>query len=222
MYFSQILVLGAAFAMANAKVMITNSDYSGITFDHPFTVTWQGATGMVSLLLKNGVPSNQLLVDTIADGLSGNSFTWYPEGNLEEGIYNLEIKDSSGGVNYSPQFRIDHGIDYDDGEGDDAQHHSVAPGHFLHNATESVATATTENVSAATEHAGASSTLVPVHNATVTSSIGVNNHTGGTPTNTSISPPTSSVLTAKAARHVSPFNGLVFSLLGALALGIAN
>ncbi|KFZ05467.1 hypothetical protein V501_08335 [Pseudogymnoascus sp. VKM F-4519 (FW-2642)] len=234
MYFSQILVLGAAFAMANAKVMITNSDYSGITFDHPFTVTWQGATGMVSLLLKNGVPSNQLLVDTIAetmeivkadlqpDGLSGNSFTWYPEGNIEEGIYNLEIKDSSGGVNYSPQFRIDHGIAYDDGEGDDAQHHSVAPGHFLHNATEPVATATTENISATTEHAGASSTLVLVHNATVTSSIGVNNHTGGTPTNTSISPPTSSVLTAKAARHVSPFNGLVFSLLGALALGIAN
>lgn len=66
MYFSQILVLGAALAVANANVMITNSDYSGITFDSPFTVTWQGATGMVSLLLKNGVPSNQLLVDTIA------------------------------------------------------------------------------------------------------------------------------------------------------------
>jgi hypothetical protein len=127
--------------------------------------------------------------DLQPDGLSGNSFTWYPEGNLDEGIYNLEIKDSNGGVNYSPQFRIDHGIDYDDGEGDDAQHHSVAPGHFLHNATESVATATTENVSATTEHAGASSTLVLVHNATVTSSIGVNNHTG-TPTNTSRSPNT--------------------------------
>ncbi|ELR06435.1 hypothetical protein GMDG_07960 [Pseudogymnoascus destructans 20631-21] len=220
MHFSQILVLGAAFAMA--KVMITNADYSGITFDHPFTVTWQGATGMVSLLLKNGVPSNQLLVDTIADGLSGTSFTWYPEGNLEEGIYNLEIKDSSGGVNYSPQFRIDHGIAYDDGEGDDAQHHSVAPGHFLHNATESIGTETTEYVTATTGHAGAFPTLVPVHNATVTSSTGVNNHTVGTPTNTSISPPTSSVLTAKAAHHVSPFNGLVLSLLGALALGIAN
>ena len=76
MYFSQILVLGAAFAVANAKVMITNSDYSGITFDHPFTVTWQGATGMVSLLLKNGVPSNQLLVDTIAGKFS---FLGFPD-----------------------------------------------------------------------------------------------------------------------------------------------
>lgn len=76
MYFSQILALGAAFAVANAKVMITNSDYSGITFDHPFTVTWQGATGMVSLLLKNGVPSNQLLVDTIAGKFS---FLGFPD-----------------------------------------------------------------------------------------------------------------------------------------------
>jgi hypothetical protein len=67
MQFSQILVLGSVFALAKAaKVMLTNSDYSGVTFDHPFTITWQGATGMVSLLLKNGVPSNQLLVDTIA------------------------------------------------------------------------------------------------------------------------------------------------------------
>ncbi|KFY33902.1 hypothetical protein V494_07220 [Pseudogymnoascus sp. VKM F-4513 (FW-928)] len=215
MHFLQILALGFAFAMANAKVMLTNSDYSGITFDHPFTIHWQGATGMVSLLLKNGVPSNQLLVDTIADGLSGNSFTWYPEGELEEGIYNLEIKDSSGGVNYSPQFRIDHGINYDDGKGDDEHHRSVAPGHFLHNATETIASATTE-------HAGPASTLVPVHNATVTSSIAVNNHTGGTPTNTSISPPTSSVVTAKAARQISPLNGLVFSFFAALALSIAN
>ncbi|KFY65852.1 hypothetical protein V496_02292 [Pseudogymnoascus sp. VKM F-4515 (FW-2607)] len=221
MLFMQILVLGSAFAVANAKVIITNSDYSGITFDQPFTVTWQGATGMVSLLLKNGVPSNQLLVDTIADGLSGNSFTWYPEGDLEEGIYNLEIKDSSGGVNYSPQFRIDHGIDYDHGEGDNDQHHSVAPGHFLNNATDTIATATTA-ATATTEHAGPASTLVPVHNATVTSSVALNNTTGGTPTNTSVSPPTSSVLTAQAAHHVSPLNGLLFSLLGALALGIAN
>ncbi|KAL5347137.1 hypothetical protein ACLOAV_007444 [Pseudogymnoascus australis] len=221
MLFVQILVLGSAFAVANAKVIITNSDYSGVTFDQPFTVTWDGATGMVSLLLKNGVPSNQLLVDTIADGLSGNSFTWYPEGDLEEGIYNLEIKDSSGGVNYSPQFRIDHGIDYDHGEGDNDQHHSVAPGHFLNNATDTIATATTA-ATATTEHAGPASTLVPVHNATVTSSVALNNNTGGTPTNTSVSPPTSSVLTAQAAHHVSPLNGLLFSLLGALALGIAN
>jgi hypothetical protein len=125
--------------------------------------------------------------DLQPDGLSGNSFTWYPEGDLEEGIYNLEIKDSSGGVNYSPQFRIDHGIDYDDGEGDDDQHRSVAPGHFLHNSS---ATATTEHAATATtEQAGAASTLIPVHNATVTSSIALNNHTGGgTPTNTSTSP----------------------------------
>ncbi|KFY18543.1 hypothetical protein V493_08522 [Pseudogymnoascus sp. VKM F-4281 (FW-2241)] len=218
MYFLQVLVLGSAFAMIAAKVMLTNSDYSGITFDNPFTITWQGATGVVSLQLKNGAPSNQLLVDTIADGLSGNSFTWYPNENLEEGTYNLEIKDSSGGVNYSPQFRIDHGIDFDDSEGAHGQDHSVAPGHFLHNATETVASVAT----ATTEHTGPASTLAPVHNVTVTSSVVLNNSTVGTPTNTSVSPPTSSVVTGKAAHRVSPLNGLVFSFLGALVLVIAN
>lgn len=74
MNFLQILVLGSTLALANAKVMITNSDYSGITYDNPFTITWQDATGMVSLLLKNGVPSNQLLVDTIAGKFSFRGF----------------------------------------------------------------------------------------------------------------------------------------------------
>lgn len=70
MYFSQVLVVGSACAVAKAVVMITNSDYSGITFDNPFTITWKGASGMVSLLLKNGQPSNQFLVDTIAGKLA--------------------------------------------------------------------------------------------------------------------------------------------------------
>lgn len=128
MYFTKLLLAAAGCAVANAAVSLTNADYAGITVGVPFEITWTGQVGLVSVLLKNGPGDDQLLVGTLAgkssmvnspckqsnsisDGLTGNSWVWTPAKSLPDGTYNLEIDDTNGDVNYSPQFKVTGGVE---------------------------------------------------------------------------------------------------------------
>ena len=41
----------------------------------------------------------------------GTNYVWTPETDIPEGTYNLEIDDSNGDINYSPQFEILNGVE---------------------------------------------------------------------------------------------------------------
>jgi hypothetical protein len=53
MQFSRFLAAAGAFAVASAKVILTNSAYQGITVGVSFTITWSDATGPVTLKLRS-------------------------------------------------------------------------------------------------------------------------------------------------------------------------
>lgn len=53
-------------AIAEAAVQFTNSNYE-ITAGEPFTLTWSGATGPVTITLKNG-PNDDLKDVVVLDG----------------------------------------------------------------------------------------------------------------------------------------------------------
>ena len=131
MYSGNILLGAAGFAsLAQALIILTNSDYSGITAGVPFDITWAGQSegSTVALLLKNGDADNQMLFRTIGskyfhnvhfptvtntftEDLHGTNYVWTPETDIPEGTYNLEIDDSNGDINYSPQFEILNGVE---------------------------------------------------------------------------------------------------------------
>lgn len=70
--FSATLV--AAFAAVAQAVQLTNSDFA-ITAGQPFTITWSGATGAVTLNLKNGASTDLKTVAAITSKPAAS--TWY-------------------------------------------------------------------------------------------------------------------------------------------------
>ncbi|KAF8857460.1 hypothetical protein BDZ45DRAFT_726732 [Acephala macrosclerotiorum] len=106
MQFSSVLLAGVAFAVAQAaNFTMTASQFVSVETGSPFDITWTGAVGSVTLLLKNGASSDLKTVSTIASGLTGTSYTWTPDSSLVSGTYALEIDDDSG-PNYSVQFTL--------------------------------------------------------------------------------------------------------------------
>ena len=65
MQFSKLLVAAAAFVVAQA-VQFTNPSFNSITAGQAFNLTWTGATGAVTLTLKNGPSTALKTVSTIA------------------------------------------------------------------------------------------------------------------------------------------------------------
>jgi hypothetical protein len=67
MQFSSVLLAAAAFVLTNAA-QFTNPPQSfvGITVGKPVNVTWDNASGPVTLLLKNGDPNSLKTVSTLA------------------------------------------------------------------------------------------------------------------------------------------------------------
>ncbi|OTB07609.1 hypothetical protein M426DRAFT_241163 [Hypoxylon sp. CI-4A] len=97
-------ILAALPAWVSA-VVLTNSNYENIQTGQPFEITWSGATGAVTLILKDGPSDNLETVGEITSGQTGESYTWTPETSLTTGTYALEINDGTD-VNYSQQFDI--------------------------------------------------------------------------------------------------------------------
>ncbi|KAI0842843.1 Ser-Thr-rich glycosyl-phosphatidyl-inositol-anchored membrane family-domain-containing protein [Hypoxylon sp. FL0890] len=89
-------------------VTITNSNFDNIEVGKPFEITWSGATGPVTLTLKDGSSDNLQTVGEITSGQTGESYTWVPDSSLSTGTYALEINDGTD-VNYSKQFDVEGG-----------------------------------------------------------------------------------------------------------------
>lgn len=73
MQFSSVLLAAATLAVAKA-VMFTNTaaQLEGVTAGTPVNITWSGASGPVTLLLKDGDPTNLQTVEIIqSKSLSG-------------------------------------------------------------------------------------------------------------------------------------------------------
>ncbi|KAJ9161391.1 hypothetical protein NKR19_g2356 [Coniochaeta hoffmannii] len=104
MKLSTFLVAALA-AVVNAKASFTNSQFV-IEAGKPFELKWSGASGPVTINLKNGLNSNLQTVMTIDQNDTGSSFTWTPPSTLPSGTYAFEIIDSTGEPNYSIQWNF--------------------------------------------------------------------------------------------------------------------
>ncbi|KAI1390281.1 Ser-Thr-rich glycosyl-phosphatidyl-inositol-anchored membrane family-domain-containing protein [Hypoxylon trugodes] len=105
---SLVAILAALPAWVSA-VLITNSNFEGITAGKPFEITWSDAAGPVTLTLKDGPAGNLETVGEITSGQTGESYTWVPSASLPSGTtYALEISDGTD-VNYSKQFSVEGG-----------------------------------------------------------------------------------------------------------------
>ncbi|KAI0442101.1 Ser-Thr-rich glycosyl-phosphatidyl-inositol-anchored membrane family-domain-containing protein [Xylaria telfairii] len=101
------VLLTALLGFVNAKVELTNSNFSGIEAGSTFEITWAGAEGPVTLFLKNGDSNDLKTVQTITtNGAVGTgSFEWAVDPSLPSGNYALEISDGSD-INYSKMFPV--------------------------------------------------------------------------------------------------------------------
>ncbi|KAI1504340.1 Ser-Thr-rich glycosyl-phosphatidyl-inositol-anchored membrane family-domain-containing protein [Biscogniauxia marginata] len=97
--------LAALVGLANAKVILTNTDYDDIEVGKPFEITWADATGPVTITLKTGAENDLKTVTDLAAGQTDTSFTWTPSTALS-GNYALQISDGTD-INYSPMFSLD-------------------------------------------------------------------------------------------------------------------
>ncbi|KAL8710790.1 MAG: hypothetical protein Q9225_007222 [Loekoesia sp. 1 TL-2023] len=86
-----------------------NPAFAGITFGHPFTVSWFGGDGTpVSIDLLTGNAPNLQPVTTLTSNFSGSAISWTPiaSQSVRTGqLYALSIT-QSGFTNYSPTFGI--------------------------------------------------------------------------------------------------------------------
>ncbi|KAI5923318.1 Ser-Thr-rich glycosyl-phosphatidyl-inositol-anchored membrane family-domain-containing protein [Camillea tinctor] len=97
--------LAALAGLANAKVILTNTNYESIQVGQAFQITWADAEGPVTILLKNGAENDLKDVATLASGQTSGSFSWTPGSDLS-GNYAFEITDGVD-INYSPMFTLD-------------------------------------------------------------------------------------------------------------------
>lgn len=100
---SVILLVQLLSARAFAAVSFTNSEYY-IQEGQPFTITWSGNRGPVTVSLMKGPDANLQLVFVIVTGYEGQEYTWTPPPTLAAESYELQIEDA-GSTDYSPRFR---------------------------------------------------------------------------------------------------------------------
>lgn len=86
-----------------AAVTFTNSEY----YTHegvPFTITWTGNRGPVTVTLMNGPDANLVSVLVIISDYNAQEYTWTPPPTLPADSYLLRVEDA-GSTDYSPRFR---------------------------------------------------------------------------------------------------------------------
>ncbi|MCJ1370626.1 hypothetical protein MMC20_001839 [Loxospora ochrophaea] len=86
-------------------VELTNTDWSNITSDVPFTINWKGDGTPVNITLMNGPANDLQIVKPILNSSLSTSYTWTPSDKLPTQNYCLRI-DQSGSSNFSPRFTI--------------------------------------------------------------------------------------------------------------------
>ncbi|KAF2427522.1 hypothetical protein EJ08DRAFT_680898 [Tothia fuscella] len=110
MLFSTLLISGLSLLVsaqsgANPIIPLAGSISAGA----PVTIKWQPNTqGTISLQLRWGAAQNLEQGTTIVSGIpNSGSYTWTPPKELKAGAdYAIQITDSTGQTNYSPQFSI--------------------------------------------------------------------------------------------------------------------
>ena len=86
-----------------AAVTFTNSEY----YTHegvPFTITWTGNRGPVTVTLMNGLDADLQPVLVIVSDYNAQEYTWTPPPTLPADSYLLRLEDA-GSTDYSPRFR---------------------------------------------------------------------------------------------------------------------
>ncbi|TVY37315.1 hypothetical protein LSUB1_G004983 [Lachnellula subtilissima] len=104
MQFTSLLFAAAALVGVNAAVNLTNTDYV-ITVGKTFSIGWAGASGPVTLTLKNGAALDLKTVSTITSGSTTSPYVWTVPSDLPIGNYAIEITDGTT-TNYSPDFGL--------------------------------------------------------------------------------------------------------------------
>jgi len=204
------VVVAAAAALVNAAIL-TNTDYS-VSAGVPFTITWSGASGPVTITLKNGPSGDLKTVDVIADGETDGSFTWTPDKSLPAGTYAFEIKDASG-INYSPQFEL---------KGGAASSSGASSATSSSTATKTTSSSDTKS----TTGTSSKSTSTSISNTTMTTSTTATTQSGSTTTtrtstsSTSSTPTRTPVPNANNGQHFA--SPLAFILVTVAALVFMN
>ncbi|TVY48796.1 hypothetical protein LOCC1_G001112 [Lachnellula occidentalis] len=104
MQFTTLLFAAAALVGVNAVVSLTNSDYI-VTVGTPFSIGWAGASGPVTITLKNGPALDLDTVSTLTSGATSSPYVWSVPSDLPVGNYAIEITDGTS-TNYSPEFGL--------------------------------------------------------------------------------------------------------------------
>ncbi|KAL2265834.1 hypothetical protein VTJ83DRAFT_6934 [Remersonia thermophila] len=98
-----IAVLCLMPARVSAAVAFTNQEYY-LHAGSPFTITWEGNRGPVSLALMKGPDENLKEVVSIVEEYEGTEYTWTPPADLEPNSYIIRLRDA-GSTDYSPRFK---------------------------------------------------------------------------------------------------------------------
>lgn len=106
MQFSASLVLAVLAAVARAVQFDFGPEGFAPQAGQPITLNWSGATGPVTITLKDGSSDDLQDVEVLVSGSTSGSYTWTPGDNLPAGTYALEISDGTE-TNFSPQFNLD-------------------------------------------------------------------------------------------------------------------
>ncbi|KAI8632240.1 hypothetical protein F5Y19DRAFT_472264 [Xylariaceae sp. FL1651] len=155
--FISSVVLAVLLGLANAKVQLTNSNYSGIQAGKSFEITWSDAQGPVSLTLKNGPKDDLKTVESITTGATGDSFTWPVDADLPNGMYAIEISDGTDN-NYSDMFSITGGVSATSSSASSSSMVSITSSMSSMSSTSSSASSTSTSESSSTESSTVSST----------------------------------------------------------------
>ncbi|KAL1842457.1 hypothetical protein VTJ49DRAFT_5194 [Mycothermus thermophilus] len=98
-----LVVLCVMPARVLAAVAFTNQEYY-LHAGSPFTITWEGNRGPISLALMNGPDENLKEVISIVEDYEGTEYTWTPPADLKADSYILRLRDA-GSTDYSPRFK---------------------------------------------------------------------------------------------------------------------
>ncbi|KAK1752184.1 hypothetical protein QBC47DRAFT_433152 [Echria macrotheca] len=93
-----------------AAVAFTNTEFD-VQIGKPFTLTWTGASGSVTITLQDASSgtSNLKTVLTVVSSTQSTSYTWTPPSSLSSGTYAFKIADVAGDTvttDYSATFPI--------------------------------------------------------------------------------------------------------------------
>ncbi|ETN37389.1 uncharacterized protein HMPREF1541_08380 [Cyphellophora europaea CBS 101466] len=188
-------------ALAQTKIAFTSLP-AALEAGDTYNITWGGGNGdPVTLTLRKGSASDLKTIETIADGVTGTSYSWEVDEDLEDADdYALQITQGQGDVNYSGLFTISGGSG-----SSSSSSSSSATSTSMDNST-----STTSGESSSTTNGTSSSTSTS--NSTESSTTTDSSTTGSTTATTTRSP--SSASETGAAQTSAPDAGS-----GAMQLG---